>query len=144
MYEQKQGHVGIKTPDGVITIQEMFDRAWKGLEGQGWAKCMYADGTGCSYDGIDGKKCAWGWVDPEGTKSKPEYVDDCDFSMLKLYEPYGVYPLGGTVLSLAKKRHRSREVPQPGIRHPPGDGPCGPGNGALLCCTPPVRPRCGG
>lgn len=43
--------------------QEMFTRAVLGLRSQGWARCMDKRG-GCSYDDGDGKRCAWGHVDP--------------------------------------------------------------------------------
>lgn len=55
--------------------QEMFNRAWNGLKGQGWKTSTFKDGRGCSYDGPDGRKCAWGWVDPEGTKDDPTKGD---------------------------------------------------------------------
>lgn len=51
-----------------MTNQEMFDKAWHGLKSQGWRKAI-ANGVGvaCSYLTSDGWRCAWGWVDPEGT-----------------------------------------------------------------------------
>lgn len=45
--------------------QEMFDRAWRGLKGQGWEKAH--NGLGCVYSFTkpDGRelRCAWGHVD---------------------------------------------------------------------------------
>lgn len=55
-------------PVVVPSYQEMFNRAWNGLKGQNWQTCLFKSGDGCSYDGHNGMKCAWGWVDPEGTK----------------------------------------------------------------------------
>lgn len=48
--------------------QEMFDRAWNGLKSQGWRKAMVP--SGCVYLTADGRRCAWGWVDPDGTSDK--------------------------------------------------------------------------
>lgn len=44
-----------------MTIQEMFDRAVRGLVSQGWEKCMHFHR--CRYATTEGKHCAWGWVD---------------------------------------------------------------------------------
>lgn len=55
----------------MLTKQEMFDRAYNGLASQGW---MVATENGaCRYLTQDGKRCAWGWVDPEGTKDAPTF-----------------------------------------------------------------------
>lgn len=51
--------------------QEMFNRAWNGLKSQGWEPA-FAAGS-CEYITQDGKRCAWGWVDPEGTVSPLGY-----------------------------------------------------------------------
>ncbi len=61
--------------DGVPSMQEMFDRAARGLASQGWMQSLSGyDRFGeakCVYDMpmSDGsiRHCAWGWVDPEGT-----------------------------------------------------------------------------
>lgn len=45
----------------MLTKQEMFDRAYRGLASQGWRKCF--DERGCIYQHADGRRCAWGWVD---------------------------------------------------------------------------------
>ena len=54
-----------------MTKQEMFDRAWNGLAGQGWAKAYSYTDEACVYRQVlsDGsvRRCAWGHVDPEGT-----------------------------------------------------------------------------
>jgi hypothetical protein len=59
----------------MLTRQEMFDRAWTGLKGQGFIICdsnnipalKKMNIPGCLYDDGEGHRCAWGWVDPEGT-----------------------------------------------------------------------------
>lgn len=48
-----------------MTRQEMFNRAWKGLKAQGWQQAI--EGPTCVYLTPDGRRCAWGHVDPEGT-----------------------------------------------------------------------------
>ncbi len=50
----------------VPSRQEMFNRAWNGLRSQGWRKAMRNEAT-CTFLTADGLRCAWGWVDPEGT-----------------------------------------------------------------------------
>lgn len=50
-----------------LTKQEMFDRAYRGLASQGWKRA--ADGGRCLYLTDDGRRCAWGWIDPEATAS---------------------------------------------------------------------------
>lgn len=59
----------------IPTYQEMFDRAWKGLEDQGWQRAAGIDPeTGeeiCYYKTDDGLRCAWGHVDPEATEKFP-------------------------------------------------------------------------
>lgn len=52
----------------VPSRQEMFNRAWNGLKGQGWQQAMEDLGNGsfaCLYTTKDKKHCAWGWVDRE-------------------------------------------------------------------------------
>lgn len=59
----------------VPSLQEMFNRAWRGLKAQNWRKAMdewnwpYAGikRLDCSYLSPNGDRCAWGHVDPEGT-----------------------------------------------------------------------------
>lgn len=53
-----------------MTNQQMFDKAVRGLRAQGFQRSM--QGTRCCYHSSDGKKCAWGHVDPEGT---PQLLD---------------------------------------------------------------------
>lgn len=49
----------------VPSRQEMFDRAWRGLRGQGFVRSASRDGTGvCLYVSQTGARCAWGWADP--------------------------------------------------------------------------------
>lgn len=48
-----------------MTKQEMFDKAFIGLHSQGFRQAI--NGLTCSYLCPDGRRCAWGWVDPEGT-----------------------------------------------------------------------------
>jgi hypothetical protein len=45
----------------MLTKQEMFDRAYRGLASQGWRRAV--SDRGCSYATDDGRRCAWGWVD---------------------------------------------------------------------------------
>jgi hypothetical protein len=52
------------------TWQEMFDRAWTGLDAQGWEPSTNGKldtEMVCVYLSPDGKRCAYGHVDPEGT-----------------------------------------------------------------------------
>lgn len=49
----------------MLSRQEMLDRAVKGLRSQGWERCIAPSGA-CHYF-LNDKRCAWGWVDPEGT-----------------------------------------------------------------------------
>ena len=56
-----------------MTNKEMFDKAWNGLKSQGWQKAM--EGDHCVYLTSDGKRCAWGWVDPEGTCGETGVVE---------------------------------------------------------------------
>lgn len=58
----------------ILTRQEMFDRAWRGLASQGWRRA--AAGSRCAYLTADGCRCAWGWVDPEGTADQLGTVRD--------------------------------------------------------------------
>lgn len=45
----------------------MFEKAARGLAGQGWrtASEPHHTGTTCRYLTEDGRRCAWGHVDPE-------------------------------------------------------------------------------
>ena len=55
-----------------LTKQEMFDRAVRGLRGQGWQQAIkincHGDSNCVYYDEETGRRCAWGHVDPEGTR----------------------------------------------------------------------------
>lgn len=53
----------------MLTRQEMFDRAWKGLKAQGWTPAYNHAHSRCEYLTGSGKRCAWGHVDPEGTEA---------------------------------------------------------------------------
>lgn len=53
----------------MLTRQEMFDRAWNGLKGQGWLPAYNHRISTCEYLTGSGKRCAWGHVDPEGTEA---------------------------------------------------------------------------
>lgn len=60
----------------MMTHQEMFDRAVRGLASQGWRRCVQRGSNGledyyynnCEYTlwppGGGVMHCAWGWVDP--------------------------------------------------------------------------------
>lgn len=50
----------------MLYIQEMFDKAVRGLHKQGWAQAL--DDGGCVYQAPDGKRCAWGHVDESLTE----------------------------------------------------------------------------
>ena len=56
----------------MLSRQEMFERAVRGLASQNWEQCVYGHGLSrsCVYfiPGDVPKRCAWGWVDPEGTQ----------------------------------------------------------------------------
>jgi hypothetical protein len=45
----------------MLSKQEMFDMAVRGLASQDWQRCWH-DSCGCVYS-FKGKHCAWGWVD---------------------------------------------------------------------------------
>lgn len=48
----------------MITRQEIFDLAWKGLKAQGFEK-SYDPSFGCLYRGPEGRRCAIGHVIPD-------------------------------------------------------------------------------
>lgn len=52
------------------TIQEMFDKAVRGLAAQEWRRSTTWEGGTevCVYLASNGDRCAWGHVDPEGTE----------------------------------------------------------------------------
>lgn len=54
----------------MLSKQEMFDRAVRGLHSQNWEQCR--DQYGCQYRRGD-RHCAWGWVDPD--------QDNCHFGV---------------------------------------------------------------
>jgi hypothetical protein len=56
--------------DGTLNRQEAFNRAWNGLKSQGWTPATTSTfaGPACAYRTPTGLRCAWGWVDPEGTE----------------------------------------------------------------------------
>lgn len=56
-----------------MTIQEMFDKAVRGLAGQDWRKSVNED-KNCVYHSPNGDRCAWGHVDPEGTEGESESI----------------------------------------------------------------------
>lgn len=68
----------------MLTKQEMFDRAWKGLKAQGWAKAYDVERGVCTYLTEDGKRCAWGHVDPDGTKEQVGTVADLNLNRVGL------------------------------------------------------------
>lgn len=43
---------------GEVTLQELFDQAWRGLAAQGW-QSSWSDGR-CAYRGENGRRCAVG------------------------------------------------------------------------------------
>lgn len=47
-----------------LTRQEMFDISYRGLASQGWENSINSSGS-CSYRGINGLKCAIGWLIPD-------------------------------------------------------------------------------
>ena len=48
-----------------VTMQEIFDIAYRGMESQGFRKCerLIRDMSVCVYDDGKGNHCAWGWVE---------------------------------------------------------------------------------
>lgn len=56
-----------------MTRQEMFDRAVRGLAAQGWVASRAPSGA-CLYNGPNGRRCAWGHVDPDGPFSEGKGV----------------------------------------------------------------------
>lgn len=61
----------------MLTRQEMFDRACVGLKSQDFERCVANDVCVYGRVGADGREehCAWGWVDPYGTKGFANYGD---------------------------------------------------------------------
>lgn len=67
----------------MITKQEMFNRAVRGLRSQGFERCMSNPGPDLDpepvYNDGNGRHCAWGWVDrsigPEA-KNNAFFVED--------------------------------------------------------------------
>jgi len=47
----------------MLTRQEIFDKAWSGLEFQGFRRS--ATSAGCAYRGDGGLRCALGWLIPD-------------------------------------------------------------------------------
>ena len=47
-----------------MTKQEMFNRAVRGLRSQGWEQAYSNERGSCVYETEDGKRCAYGWIDP--------------------------------------------------------------------------------
>lgn len=62
----------------MITKQEMFNRAVRGLRSQGFTRCGVNHPTGWESLYTDGeKRCAWGWVDTSLKQSDSTYfVED--------------------------------------------------------------------
>jgi hypothetical protein len=58
----------------MLTKQEMFDRAYRGLASQGWRAAL--SGSACAYVGMEGMRCAWGWVDLSLTEIHRGTVED--------------------------------------------------------------------
>lgn len=54
----------------MLTKQEMFDRAVRGLASQGWERAVDEEGR-CQYQDATGKRCAWGWVDRSLDETTP-------------------------------------------------------------------------
>lgn len=62
----------------IPTKQEMFNRAYLGLKSQGFRQARCERTGACEYYMLDGDqvlRCAWGWVDPEGT-TRADVLDD--------------------------------------------------------------------
>ena len=54
-------------PEGILSPQEMLDRAVRGLRAQGFKRSMrnqFEGDNACAYGSADGCRCAWGHVDP--------------------------------------------------------------------------------
>lgn len=58
--------------------QEMFTKAVVGLRSQGWLRSMSANGNYCVYQSNDGRRCAWGHVDPCLTFEQTGVMGLCD------------------------------------------------------------------
>lgn len=58
----------------LLSRQEMFDRAWRGLKSQGFQKCMKANQASCAYRTGE-TRCAWGWVDTDLTDENRSVAD---------------------------------------------------------------------
>jgi hypothetical protein len=77
--------VNILNSDGTLNRQEAFNRAWNGLASQGWTTAHKQTilGVACTYLTEDGRRCAWGWVDPEGTSLGASSVPGDDITDLR-------------------------------------------------------------
>ncbi len=58
----------------MMTRQEMFDKAVRGLRSQGFERCYSEEHRMCVYDDGKGRHCAWGWID-EATWAHPDAGD---------------------------------------------------------------------
>lgn len=64
----------------VLSRQEMFNRAFLGLQSQGWKRALTVPwaqedvNTGCVYQTEESLRCGWGWVDPENTPGHTAYI----------------------------------------------------------------------
>lgn len=58
-----------------MTLQEMFNKAAKGLRAQKFQRSMHPVKALCCYDNGQGMKCAWGHVDPS-LKDETDAVRD--------------------------------------------------------------------
>jgi len=61
----------------MLTKQEMFDRAYRGLSKQKWKQSKRGDS--CVYNGPNGTHCAYGWID---RKIPAKFNSDCSINTL--------------------------------------------------------------
>lgn len=50
--------------------QKAFNKAYRGLKKQGFEQSLNEDGETCMYRGIDGRRCAAGWIIPDSKYHK--------------------------------------------------------------------------
>lgn len=65
----------------MMTDQEIFNTVWNGLKSQGFEQSLSENDAVCMYRGVNGKKCAAGWIVPDEV-----YIED-DF---ETYSPMNI------------------------------------------------------
>lgn len=77
-----------------MTEQEIFNQVYLGLKSQGFETSL-SDNYVCAYKGTDGRKCAAGWLIPEGSYNPIIEGKDL-FEVAKLDVFPNLFPMLGT------------------------------------------------